>query len=84
MLLLVLACQSQPSAVPRIETDDPTRALEQAEAIEDPIARGAAVNGWIREHKSTLHTDDGLALCALLQQPEEGVCRRNLQSAHLE
>jgi len=82
MLWLALACQGQPSPGQLIETEDAAEALEIAAAIDDPIARGAAVNAWIRDHKRTLHEDEGLALCALLKQPEQGVCHRRLQSAH--
>lgn len=83
MLLLVWACTQAPED-PLRATSDPGTALVLARQIEDPLLRGSAVNRWVNEHKGQTPRRDLLALCEVLDHPEQGVCRRRVESAHME
>ena len=52
-------------------------------AMSDPIARGAAVFGWLEAHPNTLTPAQGQQLCALLKDENKRICERRQASSHL-
>ncbi len=57
--------------------------LVQIGALQDPIARGAAVFGWLDANPNTLTPAQGQQLCALLQDENKRICERRQASSHL-
>lgn len=52
-------------------------------AMSDPIARGAAIFGWLEAHPNTLTPAQGQQLCALLHDENKRICERRQASSHL-
>ena len=60
------------------------KAIEIAKEIDDPIIRGAAVDGWIKDHVNEINQRKGQELCALLDGRAMSYCQRRLSSPHLK
>ncbi len=57
--------------------------LVQLKNMPDPVARGAAVFGWLEAHPNSLTPAQGQRLCALLQDENKRICERRQASSHL-
>ena len=61
-----------------------SKAIEIAKQMEDPIIRGAAVDGWVKDHVNEINQQKGQQLCALLDGRAMSYCQRRLSSPHLK
>ncbi len=73
--------QGQIAALPASAAEE---VLALAPSIEDPMVRGAAVSRWVGDHAAALSTEQGRALCALLEGRDGSYCLRRLNAPHLK
>jgi hypothetical protein len=57
--------------------------LARIDEMADPVARGAAVFGWIEAHPNALTPAQGQELCAKLKDENKRICERRHASSHL-
>lgn len=58
--------------------------VDRAGRIEDAMIRGAAVSAWIAAHANKITSEQGAALCKLLDGRDQSYCERRLSSPHLQ
>ena len=61
-----------------------SKAIEIAKEMKDPIIRGAAIDGWVKDHVNEINQRKGQELCALLEGRSMSYCLRRLSSPHLK
>ncbi len=54
-----------------------------AEAIADPVLRGAALFTWIDAHRGRVPVESAETVCAVLEGRVQHVCERRISAAHL-
>lgn len=58
--------------------------LQRASQISDAMIRQAAVSAWVGEHANEVNSQQGEALCNLLDGRDRSYCQRQLSSPHLQ
>lgn len=83
--LLLIACATpDQERVQEIEAcSDSDEVLALAAAIEDPIHRVSAVQGWVEGHRDSLSPEQARTVCDTLQEGDAFQCYRLYSSAHL-
>lgn len=67
-----------------LPVDQAGRLPELVQPIADPVIRDAAVLSWLEQHGQAISPDQAEATCDLLDESRAHMCRRRLQSAHLQ
>lgn len=57
--------------------------VAEAQQMDDPMVRGAAVSSWVTAHNNQIALKDGQALCDLLVDRDYRYCTQQLTAAHL-
>ncbi|HJN75775.1 MAG TPA: hypothetical protein QGF58_17735 [Myxococcota bacterium] len=75
------ACRA--GEIARLGAEDSARLLELTAGIEDPVVRGAAVDGWMREHGQAIARERGMEICEVLDRHARRMCIQRIDAAHL-